>query len=175
MFLTKLRIFLQTTWAYLFYLPGLILHEGSHALMAILTLSRITKIKLFPSITFSKDASSYSVIYGYVQSVAKFKAAYMFIGIAPLLLWIIPVVIAQRSGWVDLVNLHFFPERFFMLKNIWFLYVLAQISWAGYPSSQDWKVFATGLLSISGFFVVLVIYFIFSFAFNLSNISKALF
>jgi hypothetical protein len=153
----KTRIVAKTLFTYLFYLPGLVLHEASHALAALLTGSKITSIKLFPSIDFAPDKSGYSVTYGYVQSIARFRAAYMIIGVAPFFLWLIPLWTMGAKGWVTLDPLGINISEMFQLGNAWFLALLAQIAWAGSPSSQDWRVFFFGLFSASGFALIAAI------------------
>lgn len=153
----RLRTIFKVFWVYIFYFPGLVLHEGSHALAAFVTFSKITKISLFPTIHFAPDDSAYKVTYGYVRSVASYKAAYMLIGLAPFLLWLIPVWIAIYLGWVSLNPIHITTEKIFQLKNWWFLLLVFQISWAGFPSKQDWNVFFEGLLSISGIITIALV------------------
>lgn len=148
--LFRIKILLKVTFIYIVYFPGLVLHEASHALLALVTFSKITKISLFPSIAFSPDGSSYAVTYGYVSTSAKINASYILIGFAPFLLHLIPISIALHFGWYDLQTSTFRWGEFMQIQNIWFLLVLAQIAWAGFPSSQDWKMVFHGLFSISG-------------------------
>lgn len=154
----RVKIILKVIGAYIFYFPGLVLHEGSHALAAIITLSKITKISLFPSIQFAPDDSSYKVTYGYVRSVSNIKAAYMLIGLAPLFLWLIPLYIATNKQWIDLTEMGINFTLMLDIKNWWFFYLLFQITWAGIPSRQDWKVFLEGLLSVSTAILAIILY-----------------
>lgn len=158
MFWRKLVITLRVTWIYFFYFPGLVLHEGSHAIASIITMSQILEIKLFPKITFAQDMSSYSTVYGYVRSAVKYNAAFMLIGLAPFFLWLIPIMIAIWLGWINIADREIYWSQILVFKNIWFVYLLIQISWAGYPSSQDWKVFFTGLFSMSAIIVFGILY-----------------
>lgn len=158
-FLFRLKIRAKVFFVYLFYFPGLILHEGSHAVAAILTMSKITQINLFPSIDFAPDNSAYRVTYGYVRSIAMYRAAYMLIGLAPFALWAIPFFIGKHLGWIDsnLWIIHW--KELLSFNNWWFFLLLSQIIWAGFPSSQDWRVFFEGLLSISAIVVFVLFYF----------------
>lgn len=160
-FLFRLKIRVKVFFVYLFYFPGLILHEGSHAVAAILTISKITQINLFPSIHFAPDNSSYQVTYGYVSSIAMYRAAYMVIGLAPFALWAIPFFIGQYFGWIDAGPWVIHWKKLLCFENWWFFLLLSQITWAGFPSSQDWKVFFEGLLSISAIVVFGLLYLIY--------------
>jgi hypothetical protein len=150
----RLKIIVKVFFTYLFYLPGLVLHEGAHALAAIATLSKITDFVLIPRVKFSKDDSSYEVIYGYVNSVGSCRASYMLIGLAPFLLWTIPLLVANYFGWLNISTGEVFWEKMISAENWWFVILFLQIAWAGYPSSQDWKVFFHGLASVSGIVII---------------------
>ena len=98
----RARIAIKVFFTFIFYFPGLVLHEGSHAIVALATLSKITKIKLFPSIEFNKHDSGYTVVYGYVESIAAYRVSNVAIGLAPFLLWLIPIYVMNHNGWINL-------------------------------------------------------------------------
>lgn len=153
----RFKVWVKVLFLYSFYFPGLVLHEGSHAIAAVLTLSRVTWINLFPSVEFAEDDSAYRVTYGYVKSIATYQVAYMFIGLAPFILWLIPYFIVRHLGWVEFGPLTIHWKSILQLENWWFFLILSQIIWSGFPSSQDWKVFFHGLFSVSaGVFFVAV-------------------
>lgn len=147
--LFKIKAVIKMLITYVFYFPGLVLHEGSHALAALVTMSKITSIKLLPSISFSPSSNAYTVTYGYVNSIGSYRVAYVLIGLAPIGLWLIPTYIAQQNGWFDYHTLSIHWSQFLRLQNWWFILLIIQITWAGTPSSQDWKVFFHGLFSVS--------------------------
>lgn len=149
----KIKILIKILFIYLFYLPGLILHEGSHVLAALLTFSSIKEIKLFPSVKFENNGA-YTVTYGYVSSAVRFKASFMLIGIAPLFLWLIPISIVLTGGWINIDTMKISWDATLQKDNLPFVYLFLQIFWAGSPSSQDWKVFFEGLFSVSGFILI---------------------
>jgi len=155
MMIYKAKILIKILFIYLFYLPGLILHEGSHALAALMTLSSIKEIKLFPNIQF-EDNGAYRVTYGYVSSAVRFKASFMLIGIAPLFLWLIPANIVLTEGWISIDTMKIYWDTILRMRNLPFIYLFLQIFWAGFPSSQDWKVFFVGLFSVSGLVLILM-------------------
>jgi len=151
----KIKILIKILFIYLFYFPGLILHEGSHVLAALITFSSIKEIKLFPSVKFENNGA-YTVTYGYVSSVVRFKASFILIGIAPLLLWLIPAYIALTGGWINIDTMKISWDTTLQKDNLPFVYFFLQIFWAGFPSSQDWKVVAHGLFSVSGAVIIVL-------------------
>lgn len=153
-FIFRSQVIAKTLFIYVFYLPGLILHEGSHAIAAIITGSKIISIKLIPSIEFAQNDKSYKVVYGYVNSIARLRAAYMVIGLAPFFLWLIPIFIMKSHHWISIEPFGIDFKEMLQFRNVWFFILLVQILWAGNPSSQDWKVFFYGLFSISTILIV---------------------
>lgn len=155
-FLNKLKILSIVFLNYLFFFPGLVLHELTHALMAKITYSRITDISLFPSITFREDG--YSVTYGYVSSQPKIKVMLIFIGLAPLLLWVIPPLFLYSCHILVLSHGSFalHTNEITFLNMSFFAYIMSQVFWAGFPSRQDMKIAFLGLFSFSGIVIVLI-------------------
>lgn len=152
----RLKIRIKIAIAYVFYLPGLIMHEGAHALAAILTFSKITAVNLVPSINFYEDGR-YKVVYGYVNSVARIRAAYMVIGAAPLFLLAIPIGVASYNGWVDLNTGAIALDTMLAVDNAWFVFMTLQVFWGCIPSSQDIKVFFHGMISPSGLVITAIL------------------
>ena len=76
---------------------GTLLHELSHALVAILFLGKIKKFSVFPKI--EKSRNKVNIRFGYVQTATRLKGSLVLSSIAPL--FIIPFIIYQSFFLID--------------------------------------------------------------------------
>jgi hypothetical protein len=85
-----------------------------------------------------------------------------FIAIAPLLWWVVLVLILRYLHVIGAGNsvpaIHFGMMvkklKSFSLSDAFFLWLFMQILWAGRPSLQDVKNFFRGFLSVSGILLI---------------------
>jgi len=115
-------------------LPGTMLHEISHYLMAVICMSKITKFTVWPKLNGN------SIIYGAVHHYTYFKLLLIPISLAPMFL----------NGFVALIVSQLTIN--YMVK----IYLLSVILGAALPSSADIKGMFKGMMSI-GFFLSLSI------------------
>lgn len=154
----KLGVLVKESWKSILFLPGTFLHELSHYLVAVLTGSTVVAFSLIPKVEFSQNGT-YRVTYGSVQSVAKIKAAYILIGLSPLLL-LIPIYYI-----LDYLNFFIYHDGYYninfnealTLKNILWDILIIQLLSGCLPSSQDIKVVLSGIFSISGVVIITLI------------------
>lgn len=139
--------------------PGLLLHEGSHWLMAKLLGVRTGKVSLLPEVI-----SSNTIRMGYVEAERSFVGSEALIGLAPLIVGSLAVTFiggrqlglltlwdAARqwdwgSLWQQLQTLGAQPDFW-----VWF-YLMVSISSMMFPSASDWRAFPAVIL----FFLLLI-------------------
>lgn len=152
----------------LFILPGTIVHEVAHWLMALLTGVRASLPRVLPG---KVDAQGRMVL-GYVQIERTDPLRHSLIGVAPLLAgsaliaWIasniftLPVPTLTQSGMSGLETLLASLPSIFQVADVWlFLYLLFAIANGMLPSPRDresWLpvgLFAGGMALLVFFFV----------------------
>lgn len=140
----------------IFEIVGTYLHETAHFLVALLTFSKITSFSYFPSYSFKTR----NFTYGSVGYIPRFKAAKIFIGLAPLLVWLLPYYYLPDG--IILLNESFFGSNwwwFFDASNWWWFVVLLIAYQGGIPSRVDIQNVLDGMFSVSGIICFIFIYF----------------
>jgi hypothetical protein len=141
---------------FIFFFPGTFLHELAHY-AAALVLGKAEGFSVWPRVEGN------SFVFGSVKSRTRYKVLSSFIAIAPLLWWVVLFfilrylrVIGAGNGMPE-INFGMTVDKinYFSLSDAFLLWLFVQILWAGRPSLQDIKNFFRGLLSISGFLLLL--------------------
>ena len=138
------------TWS-IFFLPGTIIHEISHFLIAALTGARTGKIEIFPEYLEEKNKEKGGVALGYVETQTLNPIQGFLVGIAPFV-----------SGAIILVYLASLIQLSFQDKNYQLLalelYLFFTVANSFFPSWSDIKQ-TLPLIVISLIVVVLAWYF----------------
>jgi len=143
--------------------PGTVIHEFSHALVAILFGNKIIKISLFPEVR--RIGNQVQTKFGYVQTRGTYKGSTVLSSIAPLFL--VPLIVYWLFYYIDKLNLNL--PAIISLK----FFILAFILPSAVLSTQDIKNFFENLLSIYGIIIFTVfislIYYFFSLIYTSFN------
>lgn len=101
--------------------PGTLIHEGSHAVSAIVLNLKVREIKLMPS------WSSHTIKFGRVQFERKDPVRGIIVGISPIFF-----------GYTALFLLaYLLPQSAFLWQKILIIYLIFSISTSMFSSSQD--------------------------------------
>jgi hypothetical protein len=147
----RLRIVLRS----IFFLLGTFLHELIHFVVA-LCLGKAEGFSVRPRIEGD------TVIFGSVRSKVRYKVLSSFIAIAPLLWWVILLLILQHlcvlriSGRVPRIRAAAVLRmlKHFSLSDVFSLWLFVQMFWAGTLSVTDIKNFFGGIFSLSGVLLI---------------------
>jgi hypothetical protein len=147
----RIRLILK----FIFFFPGTCLHELAHYIAALI-LGKAEGFSVRPKVEGG------SFVFGSVKSSSKYKVLSSFIAIAPLLWWVVLVLILRYLHVIGAGNsvpaIHFGMMvkklKSFSLSDAFFLWLFMQILWAGRPSLQDVKNFFRGFLSVSGILLI---------------------
>jgi hypothetical protein len=141
----------------LFFYSGTFLHETTHYIASILTLSRVTNFSLKPSVEYDKKTGrKIGEQFGEVRFIPRVKALSFIIGLAPLSLWVLLWWILKETEFVIAYESSFQInyERVFDLEYAWVWFAMIQLIRSGFPSSADIRLSYMGLFSLSGIFMI---------------------
>lgn len=124
-------------------LPGTIVHEFSHAFVAVLFGNKILKISIFPKVT--RNGNQVQTQFGYVKTASAYKGSTVLSSIAPLFL--VPLIVYGLFYYIDTFDIQ--AVYSYLLK----LFVLVFILPSAILSRQDLKNFFENLLSINGLII----------------------
>ncbi len=137
-------------------LPATFLHELMHLLGALITGSKIKSFNILPKI--EKDQQGYyHFIYGKVQFYPRILGLSFIAGLAPMVLWVILFLFLIKMGIIIIYSNGFgiVTEDLFTKEYIWIWIISLELFFGGFPSITDIAVSLRGLLSISGFILIL--------------------
>ncbi len=138
----KIRLALKV----LFFFFGTFLHEFAHFIAALI-FGKPAGFSVVPKI------SGDNLIFGNVKARTRFRVLSSFIAIAPLLWWVVLVLLFTHSYACSRGISHLslpFGKGNSAISVIFFLWLLLQLLWAGRLSAQDIRTFFSGVFSPSG-------------------------
>lgn len=156
----KIKIYIKFWFKSLLFLPGTMMHEFMHYIIAVLTFSKIINFSVIPKIEW-ENKEPIRIIYGCVEYIPKLKVFHIPINLAPLLLLPISWYMLYAFGFIntlyDFINIYFNYKPLFTIKGFLIFILVVEMLWGSRPSSQDLKNVLTGFFSISFFFIVLLL------------------
>ncbi len=137
------------------FLPGTFLHELAHFTAALL-LGKPLGFSLLPR------RSGNSIVFGSTTARVRYKVLSVFISLAPLVWWLALLFLLNYFRIIHFTLAE--PNiRFLMpweklvppsLHEVLFLWLAAQLLWAGRLSLQDIKTLLGGIFSLSGLVLI---------------------
>lgn len=157
--MSKFIQFLELFINILFNFLATLMHEIAHALVAILTMSKILSISVTPQIKFMDGYIS--IVYGSVRAIPRFLGLNVFVALAPFLLFI-PLYYILNTA--DILDMGYKGGSFIFELDVYkFLklpileeYFIVQLFLGAFPSSTDYRVALRSAFS-KGFFMLLVV------------------
>lgn len=142
---------------FVLYFPGTFAHELSHWVCALI-LGRTEDFSVIPRI------EGENIVFGKVIASVRYKVFGLFIGAAPLIWWAVLYLFLRYLHILQIhisrpgVHFTFSFDRFptFSMVDLFFVWLMAQLLWAGRLSLQDIKTCFGGIFSISGLILILV-------------------
>ncbi len=149
----------------IFYLPGTLLHEIAHLVGFKVMGFENLKLSIIPK----NILSSYEITMGTATAALPSNYSKVRLLLPSIFPKIFLVALYYFLSYYNIVELEFysnalgisiFYEHFSLLdyKTYLILYISSQLIWASSLSFQDWKMFFTGLFSLGGGFMVVVIF-----------------
>jgi hypothetical protein len=134
---------------------GTFLHEFSHFAAALL-LGKSEGFSIVPRIE-----GSY-FIFGEVRARVRYRVLSVFIACAPLIWWALLLLMVKHvlsdSSCPDIqkLNIKVFMEKLksFSVHDVFYLWFVSQLLWAGMLSVQDIRTFLRGIISPSGLVMI---------------------
>ena len=142
----------------IFYFCGTCLHELAHYVAALL-LGKAEGFSVIPRIEGKR------FVLGNVRSSVRYSFLTSFIAVAPLVWWVILFLILLRLHVIYLNNS--LPSisygevgkrlKSLSFSDIFFLWILVQLFWAGHLSGEDLRNIFKGMISVSGVIFLVVV------------------